>query len=184
MRPRHAAFTLLELLIVIVIVAILAGMLILVAGQARARARSIQCINNLRQLSLGVRMYADAHGGKFPGDIEEDPWFVQIGPYMGEEPSMFSCPADPLDSQLSYGWRDESVCFPAASLAGKKIDFVAKSDLVAVFDERADWHAPNHRNVALVDAAALGMEEEEFEENLLRSVKDGSFDFSEVPTEE
>lgn len=184
MRTRHAAFTLLELLIVIMLVAVLAAMLIVAAGQSRARARSVQCINNLRQLSLGIRMYADANNGRFPGGMEEDPWFVEIGPFIGEEPTMFRCPSDPLDSQLSYGWRDESVCFPAASLAGKQIDFVAKSDLVAVFDERADWHTPNFLNVALVDAAALGMEEEEFEDNLLRSVDTGDFDFSEVPTSE
>ncbi len=61
-RPDRHGFTLLELLIVIGIIAILAGLMLPGLAQAKARARRVQCQGNLRQIGLGVLMYAnDAH---------------------------------------------------------------------------------------------------------------------------
>lgn len=55
---RRGAFTLIELLVVIAIIAILAAVLLPVLQAAQKRAQTITCINNLRQLGIGVHMYA------------------------------------------------------------------------------------------------------------------------------
>src|SRR4051812_40814830 len=59
-------FTLIELLVVIAIIAILAALLLPVLGRSKEKAKSLTCINNLKQLGIAVRLYSDANEGKLP----------------------------------------------------------------------------------------------------------------------
>ena len=63
---RRKFFTLIELLIVIAIIAILASMLLPALQQARERARTTNCINNLKQIGTGISIYAGDFNGWFP----------------------------------------------------------------------------------------------------------------------
>jgi prepilin-type N-terminal cleavage/methylation domain-containing protein len=66
-RPREA-FTLVELLVVIGIIALLVGILLPALNKARKAANETQCMSNIRQLCLAMNLYTDANQGFIPGD--------------------------------------------------------------------------------------------------------------------
>jgi len=65
---RHLpAFTLIELLVVITIIGILAALLLPVLSATKRRAAQTVCLNNLKQLGMGMKLYIDDNSDAFPG---------------------------------------------------------------------------------------------------------------------
>jgi len=98
-----AAFTLLELLTVIGIIAILATLLIPVVGAMRERSDATRCVSNMRQQYMAAMAFA-ADKGVLPRAVDGGTyWFREIAPYMDYDPAktgkdypLFMCPKRPL----------------------------------------------------------------------------------------
>src|SRR5262245_22458825 len=68
------AFTLIELLVVIAIVAILAALLLPALAKAKAQSQNTICKSNMRQIALGILMYADENRDylPWPGEVDSN----------------------------------------------------------------------------------------------------------------
>jgi len=81
---RRKGLTLMELLIVIGIIAVLAGLIFVAMGPARARARLVKCISNLKNINIAFQMYRQDHDGIDPSpgqylhcyDVALVPWCI------------------------------------------------------------------------------------------------------------
>lgn len=130
-NPHRIGFTLIELLVVIAIIAILAAILFPVFARARENARRASCMNNMKQIGLGMMQYTQDYDEKYapflrrPETVQTDSsmpgarfdvrwsavgrhisWMDIIYPYV-KSTQVFVCPSHKLaESVPSYGYSD------------------------------------------------------------------------------
>jgi prepilin-type N-terminal cleavage/methylation domain-containing protein len=89
------AFSLIELLIVITIIAILASLLMPAVSMVKSLARSSICASNLRQIGIAFQVYADNWGGLFPASQNSTGlWFIGIRSYLAPS-KVYACADSP-----------------------------------------------------------------------------------------
>jgi prepilin-type N-terminal cleavage/methylation domain-containing protein len=125
LRPAiRTAFTLTELLIVIAIITLLAGLLYPALNMVKAQANEVKCESNMRNIAMALEVYRQDHTSNFPDS------FLELETQYALPPKVLLCPLDPshgTDPFLGrvpngqFGWKDYSYLYYAAT--GSSIAF-------------------------------------------------------------
>ena len=146
-HPRvRRGFTLIELLVVIAIIAVLIALLLPAVQSAREAARRIQCVNNMKQIGLGLHNYHDSAGSFPPGRIwsgsngdfptifsgaQNTTWFILMLPQIEQ---------GNLANSFNYSLGEEGVFAPLP------LGFFANSTVAAT--KIASFQCPSDRSLS------------------------------------
>ena len=147
-ETRPSAFTLVELLVVIAILTILGSLLIPTLGAARQKAISTHCRNNLRQLGIAARLYADDARGRLPSIAPHTtqripPLRTILEPYVGTDPESYHCLMDKRSHTnkygISYEW-NQTMNARLIDIDDRSNSFNRKPGSSHLFSDREPWH--------------------------------------------
>jgi len=143
LRFSKEGLTLVELLVVIGIIAVLAGILWIALSPVREKERQIFCMNNLKQIWIALQAYREDYNGIDPDGKPREYWELGLPPeifylmsYIGN-PKVVHCPNDPFDAMFSYwaGWWSDEMTHGKIKFS----EWIAKQDtsFPAILD---CWH--------------------------------------------
>ncbi|HTH49548.1 MAG TPA: prepilin-type N-terminal cleavage/methylation domain-containing protein [Candidatus Limnocylindria bacterium] len=156
-RRSETAFTLIELLVVIAIIAVLAALLLPALSKAKARARSTVCVSALKQLGMGVAMYAGDNNDALPETSHQAAsWIGKLAVYGLT--NVYRCPDDTNRTRItSYAINDFLTPHPygAPDLDfSRLVRLPSPSETLHLAETRGDYDGSDHFHFA--DAAGGG----------------------------
>ena len=163
--PAHAgsaAFTLVEMLVVVGLIAALAALMLPALAKAREAANRAVCLSNLRQLTAAWIMYADEHRGlMISPDTDVGCWVGfpdtrdgitegQLYPYVND-PGVYKCPSDQWHQWRSYSASEYLNGYGYYGPHARKVAEVRDSSHVMVFIEELDPRGFNWGSFVIED---------------------------------
>lgn len=164
-----AAFTLIELLTVIAIIGILAGILIPTVGSVRKTAQTAACVSNLRQIGVAFQLHAEANKGNLPMPQEDgvtwpmNTWMYKLQPYLEDRKikdtptnlalcydGVFRCPGKPNRDlsksdayKISYGMNtfDATWTGEASRKIARPVNILLQPSITMLAMDRATFTA-------------------------------------------
>jgi len=120
----------------LLLIPIFAAMLLPALAKAKAKAQTINCVNNLKQLGLAVRLYSDDNNDIYPAGTN---WCDALMTYAGT-PKIYQCPGDRAELQSGYAYNSA-----LSGIAEADIAF----DTVLIFESDSGWNASGGKELMI-----------------------------------
>jgi prepilin-type N-terminal cleavage/methylation domain-containing protein/prepilin-type processing-associated H-X9-DG protein len=156
---RHRGFTLTEILVVLAIIGILAGIGYPVSRSFIAKSREATCLGNLRSLGVALQSHLQEHNDIMPklqigraSKADDIPVLdTALLPYL-DSPEVFHCPADPVDFEKtgsSYNWNHLQSGLHVSNL----YFFGVREDTIPLISDKTARH-PSGTNFLFADLSS------------------------------
>lgn len=186
LKNRRIGFTLIELLVVIAVIALLAAILFPVFARARENARRTSCQSNMKQIGLGMTMYAQDYDETYPraywygpSNATKGSWESQIKPYLGvsmpqfKREGLLNCPSD---AQFRNGVVARSYALTAQAGSGSSWDSGTPCKITSIGDNSGGFAGPTAQDDDLGYCYSRGRKLSEFPDTA------GTLQLAEMPS--